>query len=192
MEANNSLSELKKAYNDYKEKNYTFGQYATVDQIENAFSNGKIFVFTGGYILFKLCIYLLVIAISMIVIIGGEYFILVSSLFAIIGLFLILFGILMQRMFLVIGTTGVYYRRFTKIGYFQWDETTFAKGTIGRISPHLKPPPVKTAEVNLILSEGKKVRFTSMSYQNKEFPKNVKRQMFIFLFYIYSDLGKGL
>ncbi|MHA1988176.1 MAG: hypothetical protein ACW98D_16195 [Promethearchaeota archaeon] len=190
MENNNSLDELKKAYNNYKEKNYTFGHYETEEQIENEFSNGKIFVFAGGYTLFKMCIFFLVIATFMVFIIGLEYFIIVFSTFAIIGFCPIVIGFLSLRMFLVIGPSGVYYRRINKTGFFQWSEVTLVKGTIGRVTPPLRPPPVTTAQVTIILSKGEKVRFTSMNYRNKEFPRNIKRKMFIFLFRFYHWSSK--
>ncbi|NVM19840.1 MAG: hypothetical protein HWN80_19210 [Candidatus Lokiarchaeota archaeon] len=193
MESINSLSELKKAYSDYKNKNYEFGQYATIEQIQSAFSNGKIFVFVGGFVLFKLAIYTFCLALTFLVVLGlgsfPSYAIMTSSFWVIFGLLLISMGILMQRWFLVIGPTGVYYRRFFKINFFQWDDVKFIDAAAGRVTRPRHPPPVYTAEVTFLLSNGKKVRFKSISYRNSEFPKFPKRakdEMFILLLSLYS------
>ncbi|MFX1448273.1 MAG: hypothetical protein ACFFCG_09060 [Promethearchaeota archaeon] len=200
MEINSFLNELKEAYNNYKNKNYTFGTYNTTEQIQIAHANGKIFVLKGGTaLIWTLFIFTLILSVWWFVLVifalsiepsDTDTFIIVSTLaLSTIGFFTvvpcILFG-LSTRMFLVIGPSGVYYRRFFKANYFQWCNVTAVEGRIDTIKPRVRDPPVKTAQVSIILNNGEKVRFTSLGYRSKEFPRNFKRILFLSLFQIYS------
>lgn len=202
MEVNSSLNELKEAYKNYKNKNYTFGKYKTAEQIQMAYANGKIFVLKGGsmliWVLFITMLILsvlwFVLLISAVSLEQSEARIIVSILaLPTIGFFTIvpciIFG-LFTRMFLVIGPSGVYYRRITKTGYFQWSNVTVAEGRLHTLKPGLKSPPINTAQVTIILPNGEKVRLASIGYRSKEFARNFKRLLFISLFEIYSERGK--
>jgi len=204
LKKKNYLDELKEVYKNYK-KNYTFGKYETGKQIQDEFSNGKIFVLKGGNMLIWGCsiimsilsVWLFILIVFGIVgfiqgSIRSDFKVLFTFVFIIIGI--LTFGptiwlFLMNRMFLVIGPSGVYYRKIIKTGAFQWCNATVTEGRIGRIKTP-KSPPVKIAQVTISLPNQANVWFTSMGYRNKEFAREVKLYMFIGLFQIYSELGK--
>jgi len=189
---NNSLRDLKEAYNNHKRINSSCGHYTTEEQIQNAYMDGKIFVLKGGNTIFLMtCPLMVFVAVSMIVLMDTYYYGFVFFACGIVTLFICLIGLIMKRNFLVIGPSGVFYRRIIKTGYFDWSNVTVIEGKIVRMKPGLKSPPLKTAYVTILLPNGEKIRFASMGYRNKEFTSGAKFYMFIRLFQIYSELEKN-
>lgn len=195
------LDELKEAYINYKKKNYKYNKYGTEEQIQNAFSNGKIFVFRGNKIsLMVTSIISLILTVSWFTIFVIGFTINLHQTFGL-GLYIFLFfifgiptflscffGILIiVRKFLVIGPTGVYYRKIIKSKFFQWSNVFVAEARIITTKGGYKTPSITSAQIIIILPSGEKVRFGSFDYRNKEFTRKVKRQMFLNLFLIYSE-----
>ena len=174
----------------------------TTEEIQIAHANGKIFVLKGGNpLIWVFFVTMLILSILWFVLLIFAFFIEPSETFIIvlilalstIGFFTVVPCILLglsTRMFLVIGPSGVHYRRIIKTGYFQWCNVTAVEGRIETIKPRIRDPPVKTTQVSIILSNGEKVRFASLGYRSKEFARNFKRLLFLSLFEIYSGLGK--
>jgi hypothetical protein len=96
-------------------------------------------------------------------------------------LFLASMLLLKIRKFIVVGTSGVYYRK----GFFLWDE-------IGNIDVLTRTYRGLTSTfVTIYKSSGKKIRFSSRLYLLKEFPRPVERDIFPNLFKIYFELGRN-
>lgn len=192
------LKELKKEFHNYKNKKYRFGRYGTSEQIRTEFSNGKAFVLKGGlrglewsYISF-FCILGLVVCLTVWIssmfryIVGGIFFFFFCTSFG-------LPFLIKLRKLLVIGPSGVYYRKILSLGSFSWnsvanyerfERTIFIKGGF-----------IVTSLVVIYLSSGAKIRFQSRDYSNKEFfkrPKSLEREMFFILFNVYLRLGRNL
>jgi len=188
MVNDNSLEDLRMEYYKYKEKKYKFGKYGTREQILDEFLKGKIFVLKGGLRVGGWILTILVFAISFI-----SLFILLlpnpdTGIFIIPLIFTFptgLISLLTLRKFLVIGPLGVYYRKILSSGVFSWNDVnnikhftqTYKGFTIGVV-------------VKIYISYGRKIRFGSSTYLNKEFPKKIEREMFFTLFYIYSQRGQ--
>lgn len=195
MDNQTTLEELKEVLKNYKKGKYTFGKYATGDQIEKAFLDGKIFVLKGTKKIWLLCIFVPIIAAILFFFVGPDedYFIIMLISFSIaipfVEIFVIIICISVIRWFVVISPSGVYYRRVTKKGYFEWKNVTLAKGSIHTTRGGYRRPPVTTARVIVILPNNKEVLFDSGRYGNKEFVRKAKRIMFLRLFQIYSTLG---
>ncbi|MFX1345806.1 MAG: zinc ribbon domain-containing protein [Promethearchaeota archaeon] len=184
-----NLDEYILEFKNYKRGNYKFGNYSTKEQILNEFLKGKIFVLKGGLRVGDWILTLLMFGIALV------------SLFAILlpdpdlGIFIIplIFTLptgslmlLKPRRLLVIGPLGVSYRKILSLGVFSWKDIinikhftqTYRGSNIGVV-------------VKLLISNGRKIRFGSNNYLNKEFPKKIHREMFINLFYIYFKLGQN-
>ena len=198
MDNQNTLEELKETLKSYKKGKYTFGKYATGDQIEKAFLDGKIFVLKGTKKIWLLCIIVPIIAAILFLFVGPDedYFIIMLISFSIaspfVEIFMIAICISVIRWFVVISPSGVYYRRVTRKGYFEWKNVTLAQGSIHTTRGGFRRPSVTTARVIVILPNNKEVLFDSGRYGNKEFVRKVKRVMFLRLFQIYSKLGRNL
>jgi len=199
MDNQNTLEELKEVLKSYKKGKYTYGKYWTGDQIEKAFLEGKIFVLKGTKKIFYLFIIIPILYAIFIpviqVISGASYYMIILIITSIeipiiVSLLLLPICISVIRWFVVISPSGVYYRRVTKKGYFQWKNVTLAKGSIHTTRGGYRRPPVTTARVTIILPNNKEVLFDSGRYGNKEFVRKVKRVMFLRIFQIYSELGK--
>ena len=202
MDNENTLEELKEVYESYKKGKYTFGKYATGDQIERAFMEGKIFVLKGAKSIFSLFIiipitYAIFMPIIMQVLSGESYFMIMLIITSIeipiiVSLLLLPICITHIRHFVVIGPSGFYYRRVIKKGCFHWKDVILAQASIHTTRGGYRSPPVTLGRVEIILPDNEKVRFDSGDYRKKEFPSGraVKRVMFIRLFEIYSELGK--
>ncbi len=196
MDNQNTLEELKEALKSYKKGKYTFGKYATGDQIEKAFMDGKIFVLKGTKKIWLLCVFVPILTAIMYFFldIDEEYRIMIlisfSIAISIVEIFVIIICISVIRWFVVISPSGVYYRRVTKKGYFEWKNVTLAQGSIHTTRGGYRRPPVTTARVIVILPNNKEVLFDSGRYGNKEFVRKVKRVMFLRLFQIYSKSGR--
>ncbi|MFX0022427.1 MAG: hypothetical protein ACFE9S_08865 [Candidatus Hermodarchaeota archaeon] len=192
---NNNINDLKEAYNNYQKGKYTFGRFGTSEQIKNAFMDGKIFVLKSSNRALVGLILILVYVILVFTFIGEEYFLLVliitGTIFGIASIFIVILIISFKRYFVVIGPSGIYYRKVVKIRSFQWNEMTITEGYVQKTRGTRRTPPVTTAIVEMNLPEGKKVKFVSNRYKSKEFEKSVKRRMFISLFQIYYELGKN-
>ncbi|MBA7671607.1 hypothetical protein ES703_79766 [subsurface metagenome] len=197
----NFLDELKEAYINYKKKTYKYDKYGTEEQIQNAFSNGKIFVFRGNKISrMVVSIIILILTVSWFTIFvfgftidfhqtfGLGLYIFLFFTFGILTFLPCFFGILIiVRKFLVIGPTGVYYRKIIKTKFFQWSNVFVAEARIITTKGGYKTPSITTAQITIILPSGEKVRFGSFDYRNKEFTRKGKRRMFLNLFLIYSE-----
>ena len=198
MVNSNSLDEFKEVYYKYKKGKYTFGKYGTGEQIQKAFLDGKIFVLRGSDKISIICILImliLVVSSTLYVGLDDEYIIIVLTSHvissSIVGISVIFIHIILKRRFIVIGPSGVYYRKIIKTGYFQWRDVTIAEGTIHttRGGGYMRPP-MTTTQITIILPNEEKIRFESGPYGNKEFVRKVKRVMFLRLFQIYSKLAK--
>ncbi|MFX1386895.1 MAG: hypothetical protein ACFE9M_06750 [Promethearchaeota archaeon] len=188
----NWREELKKALHKYKKKNYEFGNYWIRQQIRDEFFRRKIFVLKGGLevgVMIFLIIWLIVplVTISLLNLIYETFnwievlllfFIIIIMWFSISSLY---FTNLIE--FLIIGPSGVYYRKVLRKGFFSWENVSKIEGnTSGPIYPVIK----KFATLKIYLFSGKKIKFSSNHYQNREFSKKAYSDMFLNLFYIYS------
>lgn len=184
---NYSLEDLRKEYHKYKEKKYKFGKYGTREQIKNEFLKGKIFVLKGGLGVGGWILTILMFAITLLSLFmsldpdTGIFIILVFLTFP-----LGLFPLLTLRGFLVIGPLGVYYQKILSSGVFSWKNVNNIKHFTQTYSGFTTGVVVK-----IYIYHGRKIRFGSSNYLNKEFPRKVGREMFVTLFYIYSQLGKN-
>ncbi|MFW9971257.1 MAG: hypothetical protein ACFFDF_13775 [Candidatus Odinarchaeota archaeon] len=196
MVNNKTLDELQEVYYNYKKGNYTFGKYGSTDQIKDAFLDGKNFVLTSsnrGFL--ALIIVFLIPIVFLVTSVGSDAETLLLWLFfdgifficiSIFTLFLIIF---LKRYFVVISPEGIYYRKIIANKYFQWSQLTLAERGIKTIRGY-KGARSTIVIVSIILLDGKKVKFNSARYKSKEFVKIVKREMFVNLFQVYSELGK--
>lgn len=207
MEIDNTLDELKEAYQNYKKGEYIFGEYGVADQIKDAFHNGKIFVLTSSNKSFWVLLLLFILIYPFGIMIGTlwvdkEFFLdmlLTFVIFAIsIGTLTLFLIILLKRNFVVIGPSGIYYRKIITTNCFQWNEITVAERGVQAIKTRIWYPgrvlgsirvTTFVAVVNIILPDGDQIKFNSVRYKSTEFVDLVKREMFICLFLIYSELS---
>ncbi len=189
--------ELEKIYNSYEKGEYTFGKYETEFDLEQAFFEGKTFVLKGSNNGIYLCILFAVIflfGIILFLFIGGiSAFGVFMSLGLSIALFsieipLIVLGIVIKRRFVVIGPSGVYYRRYSKNDFFLWKDVNPIIKT--ETIPIRYGMSVPLTVITIITPNNKKLRFGQGQYKKKEFSFPFKEQMFVLLFQIYSELGK--
>jgi len=188
----NWREELKEALYNYKKKNYEFGKYSIRQQIQDEFLRGKIFVLKGGLeigVLIFLIIWLIVpLGIISVLNFIYETFNWIELVFLFFIIFIMWFSIssfyftnLIE--FLVIGPSGVYYRKIIRKGFFSWENVSKIEGnTSGPIYPIIK----KFATLKVYLFSGEKIKFQSNHYQHREFSNKVYWEMFLNLFYIYS------
>ncbi|MFX0035178.1 MAG: hypothetical protein ACFE9I_06010 [Candidatus Hermodarchaeota archaeon] len=177
--------QLKATLEEYKKKNYNFGNYTTNIQLQNDFLKKKIFVLKGG---FDIGIWLLllviwsipVIIISLLNPFYGLFNISEYLYFLLIWYFVGSPFFLVLRRFLVISTSGVYYRFFGKKSYFSWDEVVKIK----RSTQSGYPNDLAVVDVFLL---NKRIRFRSNLYKNREFPRNYAN-MFLNLFTLNAKL----
>ena len=188
--------QLKDALREYRKGKYPFKKYSTRGQMENDFLRAKAFVLKGGlsigtriYIAFFVSFPIISI-ITMNTVTGmfdiNQLLFLLIILFSV-GLtpYSILFLIL--RCFLVINRSGVYYRRVIRRKFFSWDNVYKIQASTGKSYPNTIK---KNAQVKVYLLTGKKTRFVSNTYKNKEFAKEVSLEMFFNLFDINFKLSK--
>ena len=122
-----------------------------------------------------------------------ETFNLIEFLFLIIITLMIWFFFssflfLSLRKFLVISSSGVYYRQIIRKGLFSWNEVSKIEG----ITKESYPDVAKLfGLVKIFLLNGKKIKFASNWYKNKEFFKKVYVEMFFNLFDINLKLSKS-
>jgi len=185
--------ELEKIYNSYKKGEYTFDKYETVFDLENAFFEGKIFVLIGsnnGIYISLILPAILLFFIILSLFIGFMDFLLVvlPIVFSIIEIPLIVFAINIKRNFVVIGPSGVYYRRKSKRGFFLWKDVA---PIIETKKVHLRyGMTTDLTVITIITPNNKKLRFVHGQYKKKEFPYLVREEMFYRLFQIYFKFGK--
>lgn len=185
--------ELEKIYNSYKKGEYTFGKYETVFDLENAFFEGKIFVLIGSNNVIYISLILPAILLFFIILslfIGFNEFLLVvlPIVFSIIEIPLIVFAINIKRNFVVIGPSGVYYRRKSKRDFFLWKDVA---PIIETKKVHLRyGMTTDLTIITIITPNNKKLRFSYGQYKKKEFPYLVREEMFYRLFQIYFKFGK--
>lgn len=198
-----SQDQLNEAYKSYRKKNYPYGKYWTMEDLEYAFIKGKIFVLSFPVTLTVLSIFFFILAVTWLI----SFVIIISTwinsgTFQMmdLGLYLFLFFVLEiplvtiiiglsfeRRRVLVIGPSGVYYRKVIKTGYFRWSDVIAWKGsTITQTGP--KRSLITFAKVMVRVS-GETIYFKSSSYSLKEFAKKLKLQMFLKLFQTYSELA---
>ncbi|MFW9820421.1 MAG: hypothetical protein ACFFE5_12490 [Candidatus Thorarchaeota archaeon] len=201
------LGELKEAYLNYQKKNYTFRKYSLRLDIEREFSNGKIFVLKGGNILiWTLSIISSILsALWCIAIVWASDLLARGELseiplpfwlfmFIFVGIILFvptIYLFLVNRMFVVIGPLGVYYRKNFVTDSFQWNSVSIYEENLGIIKAGRKSPPIPTSYIKFHLPNGKKIGFIDLAYRNKEFIRYSKHQMFLTLFHTYYRLGKS-
>ena len=201
MANDNFLGELKEAYYNYQKKNYSFGKYGIRQDIQQEFLNGKIFVLKGGgTLIWTLSIISSILSVLWGIAIAwgsvglarGELtavpvpFLLFMFIFIGIILFVPTIDLfLINRMFLVIGPSGVYYRKTFATGSFRWEDVTILKNEFGTIKTGLKRPNIPSSYIKFKRSNGKNVGFVDLAYRNKEFSSNSKHQMFLTLFQTY-------
>jgi len=173
-------------YQKYKEGSYQFGNYSTKEQIHEEFLKGKIFVLKGGLRVVDWISMILLLTIVIVSILILFYYHDPSSvLFIPFPIFLLPVGSIMlltPRIFLVIGPLGVYYRKILSSGAFSWNEVIDIK----HFTQRYKRINLGVA-VKIYFSDGRKIKFLSGAYLNKEFRRKVKKEMFLNLFYIYSQ-----
>lgn len=184
--------QLKEALYNYKKKNYKYDKYWTSEQIHDAFLRKKIFVLKGGVFLFWLIILLpfVVIFILILVMIPSiiENWNLIKLLdpLIIISIYWLIMCtpfFLILRRFLVISSSGVYYRNYIRKNIFAWEDVSKIEGI------EKNPKPV-VADVEIYLLNGKKIKFASNLYKNREFSKKVYVEMFFNLFNSNFKLSK--
>ena len=199
MVNNNTLEELVEVFRGYNKGKYIFGKYGTGEQIERAFLGGKIFVLKGPKSVFLIpLIFVPIFAVYLLYFFPVEeelfipILIMKSIAISFLGFFFIIFSITFIRHFVVIGPLGFYYRRVFKKGCFHWKDVILAQASIHTTKGGYRRPTVTLGRVEIILHNGRKIRFESGRYRKKEFPsgREVKRLMFIRLFKIYYELGK--
>ena len=188
--------QLKEELYNYKKKKYEFGKYWTSEEIQDAFLKKKIFVLRGSlpvagliFISIPLITLILLLVISPI----NETFSLIESLNLIIFAVVLWFSFispvfLILRSFLVINSSGVYYRNFLGKNSFSWNVVSKIEGTAVEDYPVLLK---KVASVKIYLLSGKKIKFTSKRYKNKEFSKKVYVEMFFNLFNVNFKLSRA-
>jgi hypothetical protein len=196
MDDQNILEELKEAHKNYKKGNYPFGKYATGDQIRKAFMDGKTFVLKGPGQVFLVPLLGPIVTMVPFLIIGSlsrEYFgltlIIFSIAMAIFEPFLLIIYFSVRRQLVVIGPSGVYYRRFISNGFFEWKNVIHTYESIKTIDRGYKSPSYTTAQVTVKLTNNEEVFFDSVRYGNKEFDRKAKRVLFISLFLTYYALA---
>jgi hypothetical protein len=197
MRGNEEEEELKQIYNSYKKGEYTFGKYETEFDLEQAFFEGKTFVLKGSNVLIYISILLTVIFLFFIIFFlfisaisdsGVPMPLVLSIALSIIEIPLIVFSIITKRRFVVIGPSGVYYRRYSKKDFFLWmDVNPIIETETMRIRYGMSVP---LTVITIITPNNKKLRFSYGQYKKKEFSSLFKEQMFVLLFQIYSELGK--
>ncbi len=188
--------ELEKVYNSYKKGEYTFGRFETEYDLKQAFVEGKIFVLKGSNNGIYICLILPVLFFFANII--SSHLIetlafalpLISILLSIIQIPLIVFAIIIKRRFVIIGPSGVYYRRYSKKDFFLWkDLNPIIETETARLRYGISIP---MTVITIITPNNKKLRFSQGQYKKKEFPFLVNEEMFVLLFQIYSELGKRL
>ena len=194
---NEEEEEFKQMYNSYKKGEYTFCKYETEFDLEQAFLEGKIFVLKGSNVIIYICLLFAVIFLFFIIFFlfisdisasGVPMPLVLSIVLSIIEIPLIVFAIIIKRRFVVIGPSGVYYRRYSKKDFFLLKD----------VDPEIenKPVPLRygmtayVTVITIITPNSKKIRFLHGQYKTKEFPSLVKEKMFYRLFQIYFEFGK--
>ncbi len=189
-----SIEELERVYNSYKNGEYAFGKYETKFDLVQAFLEGKIFVLKGSNIGIYICIIMsviflfIIIFFSLFVDIRPSPTLVISIVLSITEIPLIVFAIIIKRRFVVIGPYGLYYRRYSKKDFFLWKD----------VDPKKEKKPVRlkygmtayVTVITIITPNSKKIRFLHGQYKKKEFPSLVKEKMFYRLFQIYFEFGK--
>jgi hypothetical protein len=181
-------ADLREEYYKYKEKMYKFGKYGTREQILDEFLKGKIFVLKGGlgvgsWVMTSLMIALALLSLFALLLPDPDTGIFIIPLIFILPIILLL--LLTPKKFIVIGPWGFYYQKILSSGIFSWRDVnkiksftqTYRGFNIGVV-------------VKIYISHGRILRFGSSNYLHKEFPRKVKREMFVTLFYIYSQQGQ--
>lgn len=187
---------LKEGLRNYKKKKYDFSRYWTIEQIQDAFLRKKIFVLRGGvgsaiWIIMLIPLFVLIITLSVMNPIY-ETFNIIETLNLIVFTVILWFCfssplLLVKREFLVISSSGVYYRKFIRKKIFSWQDISRIEGTTKEDYPNLLKD---FAIVKIFLLSGKKITFASNTYKNKEFPKKVWVEMFFNLFNSNFRLSK--
>ena len=195
IRGNEEEEELEKIYNSYKKGEYTFGKYETEYDLVQAFLEGKIFVLKGSNVIIYISILFAVIFVFFIIFslftsisdFGVLMPLVLSIVLSIIEIPLIVFSIITKRRFVVIGPSGVYYRRYSKKNFFLWKDVN---PIIETETAHLRyGMSVPITVITIITPNNKKLRFSYGQYKKKEFP-SFKEEMFVLLFQIYSEFGK--
>jgi hypothetical protein len=189
---------LKDEYQNYKQKKYNFGRYGTKDQIRNEFLNGKTFVLKGGlrsgdwgslilFCTFGLFMFIIITLMSFFRPGDFLFFLGLGFFWLFFWLFFASILLLKMRNLIVVGTSGVYYRKILNKGFFLWDEISYIEGKT------IKDPIIYKISTIVIIykSSGKKIKFRSRPYLLKEIPKHVEHEIFPILFKIYFELGRN-
>ena len=192
MRGKEEEEELEKIYNSYKKGEYTFGKYESEYDLVQAFLEGKIFVLKGSNIVIYICLICVVIFFSSLFFlsffIGFTVFAHVPIPLSIIGIPFFVFAIIIKRRFIVIGPSGVYYRRYSEKDFFLWKDVN---PIIETKTAHLRyGMSFPITVITIITRNNKRLRFGHGQYKKKEFPFPFKEVMFVLLFKIYSELGK--
>ena len=118
-----------------------------------------------------------------------QWFKVVLQLFLVVFIWSALspFFIVNLRKFLVVGPSGVYYRKILGKGFFLWNNVYEIEA---RTILSFSSLSIEFAKVMIHLIDGKTKKFQSNFYKNKEFSKKVYSEMFLNLFHIYFNLGK--
>lgn len=176
--------QLKEALYNYKKKKYKLGKFWTSEQIQDEFLKKRVFVLKGGIHIGIWIIMLipLVLPSIMIPITFFKTFNFSQLLYLTIISVIIWFSLnsplfFITGGFLVISSSGIYYRNFIRKRIYSWDDISKIEGTSTDDSL-LK----SFAVVKVFLLNGKTISFSSIKYKNKEFPKKVWVEMFFNLF----------
>ncbi|KKL49307.1 hypothetical protein LCGC14_2316820 [marine sediment metagenome] len=176
--------QLKEALYNYKKKKYKLGKFWTNEQIQDEFLKKRVFVLKGGVHIGIWIITLIpFIPLSILILITFfktfDLFQLLSLIVTLVITWLSLSSPLffILRGFLVISSSGVYYRNFIRKKIFSWDDISKIEGTTKDDSL------IKNfAVVKVFLLSGKTISFSSIKYKNEEFSKKVWVEMFFNLF----------
>ncbi len=185
--------QLKKALYNYRKKKYKFGKFWTNEQLQDHFLRKKIFVLRGGirlemWFVVALCFFPLIPSLIILNPLDGNISMDEFLSFIVIGLILGFsfsspFFVVLTR-FLVISSSGVYYRKFIRKKVFSWDDISRIDG--------INPNPTRIYDiVKIYLLSGKKIKFAANLYRRNEFSKKAFPELFFSLFDINFKLSRN-
>ncbi|MHA1931430.1 MAG: hypothetical protein ACW96X_02760 [Promethearchaeota archaeon] len=189
--------QLKEALHTYKKRKKNRDKIWTSTQLKDYFLRKKIFVLRGeigivSWVILSFPLVTLILALSIMNPIY-ETFTMNEILYIFIIAVIFWFSIIspffiILRGFLVISSSGVYYRKFFRKKHFAWNEISKLRGTTKEDYPNLTK---QFALVTITFLDGKKINFASNKYKNRDFSKKVYIEMFLNLFNINFKLPKN-
>ena len=192
------MEQLKNALQKYKQGDYNSETYQSDNELKDACEKGKIFVVKGGLravdwsIAIVMWILGIVILIFAVPLLGLGISVLAIIIMVCGSLILLKF-----RNLLVLGPQGVMYRKVVgSINSFQWSEvknlsameqTTAKARRIMRLTHDTNIPYMSILNVYCEMKTGDSKRFPLQAYIIKEFPKKIRKELYIKLFQNYFE-----